>query len=67
MNMDMSLVNMAVNFKQAMTMNDISTAILAKTLNTSKDMGQGMVELIDSGAMELSVNPSVGANFDVSV
>ena len=65
--MDMGLVNMAVNFKQATTMSDINTAILAKALDTGREMGQGMVELIDSAAMERSVNPMVGANIDISV
>ena len=65
--MDMGLVNMAVNFKQATNMNDISTAILAKAIDTGRDMGQGVVELLDSAAMERSVNPAVGSNFDMSV
>ena len=50
--MDMGLVNMAVSFKQATTMNDISTAILAKVINTGEDLGQGMVQMLDSAAME---------------
>ena len=66
-NMDMGLVNMAVNFKQAMNMNDISVAVLAKALDTGRDMGQEMVEMLDSAAMERSVNPAVGGNIDVSV
>ena len=65
--MDMGLVSMAVNFKNAMTMNDVSTAILAKTLDTNRDLGQGMVEILDSAALERSVNPAVGGNIDISV
>ena len=65
--MDMGLVNMAVNFKQAMNMNDIGVAVLAKALDTGRDMGQEMVEMLDSAAMERSVNPAVGGNIDVSV
>ncbi len=65
--MDMGLVNMAVNFKQAMNMNDIGVAVLAKALDTGRDMGQDMVEMLDSAAMERSVNPAVGGNIDVSV
>ena len=65
--MDMGLVNMAVNFKQAMNMNDISVAVLAKALDTGRDMGQEMVEMLDSADMERSVNPAVGGNIDVSV
>ena len=65
--MDMGLVNMASDFKQAVTMNDISTAILAKAIDTGRDMGQGVVQLLDSAAMERSVNPAIGGNFDMSV
>jgi hypothetical protein len=65
--MDMGLVSMAVNFKSAMTMNDISTAVLAKALDTNRDLGQGMVEMLDSAALERSVNPAVGGNIDISV
>lgn len=65
--MDMGLVSMAVNFKNAMTMNDVSTAILAKTLDTNRDLGQGMVEMLDSAALERSVNPAAGGNIDISV
>ena len=65
--MDMGLVSMAVNFKNAMTMNDVSTAILAKTLDTNRNLGQGMVEMLDSAALERSVNPAVGGNIDISV
>ena len=65
--MDMGLVNMAVNYKQVSVMNEIGTAILAKALDTGRDLGAGMVELLDSAAMERSVNPSVGGNIDISV
>ncbi len=65
--MDMGLVSMAVNFKNAMTMNDVSTAVLAKALDTGRDLGQGMVEMLDSAALERSVNPAVGGNIDISV
>ena len=65
--MDMGLVSMAVNFKQSMNMADISTAVLAKALDTNRDLGQGMVEMLDSAALERSVNPAVGGNIDISV
>lgn len=49
-----------------MAMADINTqigvAMLAKNLDTIEDMGDGMRKM-----MEMSVNPAVGANFDVSV
>ena len=65
--MDMGLVTMAVNFNNAKVFNDVSTAMLAKALDINRDYGQGIVELLDSAAMERSVNPSVGSNIDISL
>ena len=65
--MDMGLVSMAVNFKNSMNMADISTAILAKALDTNRENGEGLMEILDSAALERSVNPSVGGNIDISV
>lgn len=45
----------------------ISTAVLAKAMDTNKTLGEGLVEMIDSAAMERSVNPHIGGNFDMSV
>ena len=65
--MDMGLVSMAVNFKNSMNMADISTAVLAKALDTNEQYGQGLVELLDSATLERSVNPAVGGNIDIPV
>lgn len=65
--MDMGLATMAVNFNTAKTFNDVSTAILAKALDITQGYGQGIVEMLDSAAMERSVNPSVGSNIDISL
>ena len=45
----------------------IGTAVLSKAMDTSEALGAGIVEMIDVAAMELSVNPYVGANFDIRV
>lgn len=45
----------------------VSTAVLAKALDTEEALGSGLVEMIDSAAMERSVNPHIGSNFDMSV
>ena len=47
------------------TKNDVGTAVLAKAMDSNETLGQGVVNMIDSAAMERSVNPSVGSNFDV--
>lgn len=45
----------------------VGTAMLDKALDLGEVLGAGMVEMIDASAMELSVNPSVGANVDVRI
>ncbi len=42
--------------------NDIGTAVLSKALDTFQDNGDEMVKM-----MEQSVNPNLGANFDMKV
>lgn len=41
---------------------DVSTAVLDMSLETLDSMGEGMKHM-----MELSVNPGLGANIDISV
>lgn len=55
-----ALSNVSLNSK-------IGTAVLAKALDTEEALGNGIVEMIDAAAMERSVNPHIGSNFDMSV
>nr|MCR4960984.1 YjfB family protein [Lachnospiraceae bacterium] len=52
---------------QTKIMQSVGTAVLSKAMDTNEQMGNQIAQMIDSSAMELSVNPNVGANFDVSV
>ena len=45
----------------------VGTAVLSKAMDTNEALGQGLVQMIDSAAMERSVNPNVGSNFDMRV
>ena len=42
-------------------------AMLSKSLDAVKSTGEQMVEMIDAAAMERSVNPAVGSNFDMYI
>lgn len=44
----------------------IGTAVLSKALDTSEAAGQSLIRMMDR-SMELSVNPTIGSNFDMSV
>lgn len=45
----------------------VGTAVLSKALDTNEELGARLVDMIDSAAMERSVNPDVGANFDMRI
>lgn len=45
----------------------VSTAMLDNALELGEVLSEGMVDMIDASAMELSVNPNVGANVDVRI
>lgn len=42
----------------------VGAAVLGKAMETNRELGEGLVQMIDTAAMERSVNPAVGANFD---
>ena len=63
--MDIPALSMALS--QTKALNDIGTAVLGKALDTAQTQGEAMASMIDTAAMELSVNPHIGGNFDMRV
>lgn len=55
----------------AMAQNNIGTkvgvAVLDKAMNTAEAQGAQLVQMIDSAAMQHSVQPHLGGNIDISV
>ncbi len=49
------------------SLSKIDVAMLSKALDSNEVAGNGLLKMIDSAAMERSVNPSVGSNFDMVV
>lgn len=58
--MDIPALSMAM--AQTQLQNDVGTALLSKAIDTSSDMGDGLTKM-----MELSVNPEIGGNIDISL
>ena len=56
-----------VQLNQINTASKVSVAVLDKGLETMETLGQGMIDMIDAAAMERSVNPHIGGNFDMLV
>lgn len=62
----MDIASLAMSLSQIQVQNDVGTAVLSKALDTSEQMGADIVKMIDRSAMELSVNPNIGSNIDIS-
>lgn len=63
----MDIAGLSMSMATTDTLSKVGTAVLSKAMDTNEAMGQGIVNMIDAAAMERSVQPSVGANFDVRV
>ena len=61
-----SIPALSVAMSSAKVSNEVSTSMLKKTLDVSEQGGEALIQMMRS-SMELSVNPSVGGHFDVSV
>lgn len=63
----MDIAGLAMDLSTISTTSKVGTAVLSKAMDTNEALGQGLVEMIDAAAMERSVNPAVGANFDMRI
>ena len=63
--MDIASISMAMSQSTALT--KVGTAVLSNAMDTNEALGQGLVKMIDAAAMERSVNPHIGSNFDMLV
>lgn len=63
----MDIAGLSMAMATTSVQSKISIAVLDKTMDTNEALGAGLVQMIDSAAMERSVNPYVGGNFDMSV
>ena len=58
----MDIASLSTAMSTQNILNDVSVAMLSKSLDTVKDMGDGMVKI-----MESSVTPYLGQNIDYYV
>ena len=63
--MDIAKVSMALANVELGT--KVGTAMLDKAMDTNEELASGLIQMIDSAAMERSVNPSVGGNLDLRI
>lgn len=63
----MDIAGVSMSLAQIDLTGKVGTAMLSKAMESNEALGAGMVRMIDAAAMEVSVNPAVGSNFDVRV
>lgn len=63
----MDIPGLSIALSQIQIQSDVGMAILDKNLQVGEELGEGMVQMLDSAAMERSVTPHIGGNIDVSV
>lgn len=61
----MDIAGLSMAMASTNLQNKEGTAMLGKAMDTNEALGQGLVQMIDSAAMERSVTPELGANIDL--
>lgn len=63
--MDIAALSMAMS--TANIQSAYGVAMLSKSLDMASSTGDQITSMMDAAAMELSVNPHIGSNIDISV
>lgn len=63
----MGIAGLSIPMSAAQTNTSYGVAMLSKSLDAASSTGEQLVNMIDAAAMERSVNPAVGANFDTYI
>lgn len=63
----MDIAGLSTSLSQAKLMTECGVAMLSKSMDSMDALSEGLVEMIDASAMELSVNPAVGSNIDIRI
>lgn len=63
----MDIAALSMGMAQNSLQTDVSIAVLGKALDMEEALGSSMIQVMDAAAMERSVNPGVGANFDMRI
>lgn len=63
----MDLARLSLSMSSIQTNSAFGVAMLSKSLDATASTGDQLVNMIDASAMERSVNPAVGSNFDMYI
>lgn len=63
----MNIAELSMAMSMANTQSAYGVAMLSKSLDQVSSTGDQIVGMMDAAAMELSVNPHIGGNIDITV
>lgn len=63
----MNITALSMAMAQSNVQTNFGIAMLDKTMEMNAEVGANFVEMLDRSAMEVSVNPHIGSNLDISV
>lgn len=63
----MDIAGLSMAMASTNLQNKVGTAMLGKAMDTNEALGQGLVQMMDSAAMERSVTPELGTNIDLRI
>lgn len=63
----MDIAGLSMAMSAVNTQNAFGVAMLSNSLDMASSTGDQIVAMMDAASMELSVNPHIGANIDISV
>lgn len=63
----MDIAKLSMSMSSIQTNSAFGVAMLSKSLDAASATGDQIINMIDASAMERSVNPAVGSNFDMYV
>lgn len=62
-----SVAGASMAMSQTQLMTNISTQVLAKSLDSMQEPGAGLIDMLERSVMENSVMPNLGGNIDLLV
>lgn len=62
-----SVAGASMAMSQTQLMTNISTQVLAKSLDSMQESGAGLINMIERSVMENSVMPNLGGNIDLMI
>ncbi|MDE5867055.1 MAG: YjfB family protein [Lachnospiraceae bacterium] len=63
----MDIAKLSMSMSAVQTNTAYGVAMLSKSLDAASSTGEQLVSMMDAAAMERSVNPAVGSNFDTYI